>query len=273
VSREQLLALGFTAEAIRHRIREGRLHPRGRGVYAVGRPQLTRRGEWMAAVLECGEGAVLSHSSAAALWDIRPDATGPIDVTIPAERVVKRAGIRVHRRRKVEAMRRFNIPVTSPLQTLLDLSRTLTDEELEAAVNEADKLNLIRADKLRAALEGRKGGARLRRLLDRRTFVLTDSALERHFHPLALKAGLPTPLTGARVNGYKVDFYWPELKLVVETDGLTYHRTPAQQTTDRRRDQVHAAAGLTTLRFTHAQVEFDRAHVTATLKAVAARLG
>src|ERR671929_1908792 len=88
VSREQLLALGFTAEAIRHRIREGRLHPRGRGVYAVGRPELTRYGEWMAAVLECGEGAVLSHASAAALWEIRPDTKGPIEVTIPARRVV-----------------------------------------------------------------------------------------------------------------------------------------------------------------------------------------
>jgi very-short-patch-repair endonuclease len=272
VSREQLLALGFTAEAIRHRIREGRLHPRGRGVYAVGRPELTRHGEWLAAVLECGDGTVLSHVSAAALWEIRPDAAGPIDVTIPAERVVKRRGIRVHRRRQVEATRRFNIPVTSPVQTLVDLSRTLTDDALEAAVNEADKLELIRADALRTGLEGR-GGGRLRKLLDRRTFTLTDSALERHFRPLARKAGLPKPLTRAHVNGYRVDFYWPQLSLIVETDGLTYHRTPAEQAADRVRDQVHAVAGLTTLRFTHAQVAFDRARVTATLAAVAARLG
>jgi very-short-patch-repair endonuclease len=271
ISREQLLAIGFSADAIKHRVKAGRLHPKYRGVYAVGRPELTRHGEWMAAVLACGPGAALSHSSAAALWEIRPDLRGTIEIS--GRTTYERPGITAHRRRRFEATRRLNIPVTSPVQTLLDLSGTLTDDELEAAVNEADKRNLISADKLRAALEGRARPARLRRLLDRRTFVLTDSALERHFRPLALRAGLPKPLTRAQVNGYRVDFYWPELRLVVETDGLTYHRTPAQQTTDRRRDQIHAAAGLTTLRFTHAQVRFDQSHVTTTLAAVAARLG
>ena len=74
------------------------------------------------------------------------------------------------------------------------------------------------------------------------------------------------------MNGFEVDFYWPDLGLVVETDGLRYHRTPAQQARDRLRDQTHAAAGLTALRFTHAQVAFEAAHVQAVLRAVAARL-
>ena len=74
------------------------------------------------------------------------------------------------------------------------------------------------------------------------------------------------------MNGFKVDFYWPDLGLVVETDGLRYHRTPAQQARDRVRDQAHAAAGLTPLRFTRAQVRFDPAHVASTLAAVAHRL-
>jgi len=112
----------------------------------------------------------------------------------------------------------------------------------------------------------------LRELLDRRTFVLTDSELERRFLPIALAAGLPVPQTGRRVNGFKVDFYWPDLGLVVETDGLRYHRTPAQQARDRLRDQAHTAAGLTCLRFTHAQVRFDPDHVRATLTAVTRRL-
>jgi very-short-patch-repair endonuclease len=73
------------------------------------------------------------------------------------------------------------------------------------------------------------------------------------------------------VNGFRVDFYWPALGLVVETDGLRYHRTPSQQAHDRRRDQALAAAGLTTLRFTHAQVAFEPAHVAHTLRAVVAR--
>ena len=74
------------------------------------------------------------------------------------------------------------------------------------------------------------------------------------------------------VNGFRADFFWPELGLVVETDGLRYHRTPAQQARDRRRDQVHTAAGLTTLRFTHAQIRFEAAEVREVLLQVAARL-
>jgi very-short-patch-repair endonuclease len=71
-----------------------------------------------------------------------------------------------------------------------------------------------------------------------------------------------------RLNGFKVDFYWPELRLVVETDGLKYHRTPAQQARDRVRDQAHTAAGLTQLRFTHAQVAFEAGHVESVLRRV-----
>ena len=84
-------------------------------------------------------------------------------------------------------------------------------------------------------------------------------------------AGLPAPLTQQQVNGFRVDFFWPELGLVVEVDGLRYHRTAAQQTRDRRRDHAHAAAGLTPLRFTHRQVAFERASVETTLRAVVRR--
>ena len=75
-------------------------------------------------------------------------------------------------------------------------------------------------------------------------------------------------MTGRTLNGFKTDFHWPDLGLVVETDGLRYHRTPAQQARDRVRDQAHAAAGLTPLRFTHEQVRFDPDYVRATLAAV-----
>jgi very-short-patch-repair endonuclease len=111
----------------------------------------------------------------------------------------------------------------------------------------------------------------LRKMLDRRTFRLTDSELERRFLRLVDRAGLPRPLTQQRVNGFRVDFYWPELGLVIETDGLRYHRTPAQQSRDRIRDQTHAAAGFTVLRFTHAQVRFEADRVVRTLQLVAER--
>jgi very-short-patch-repair endonuclease len=151
----------------------------------------------------------------------------------------------------------------------------LPRDHLERAVNEADRLDLIDPEALREALDGRvlqPGVGKLRDLLDRRTFTFTDSALERRFKPIARAAGLPQPLTQQRVNGFRVDFFWPELGLVVETDGLRYHRTPSQQARAHVRDQTHLAADLMPLRFTHAQVAYGRPYVEATLRRVAARL-
>jgi len=146
---------------------------------------------------------------------------------------------------------------------------------VERAVNEADKHNLVHPPGLRKALDaraGEPGAAKLRAILDRRTFRLTKEELERRFLPLAQKAGLPIPLTGQWVNDFEVDFYWPDLGLVVESDGLRYHRTPAEQARDRLRDQAHTAAGLTQLRFTHEQVRYEADHVLSVLRATASRL-
>lgn len=277
VTREQLLALGMTPAAIDHRLAIGRLHRIYRGVYAVGRPQLTRESRWMAALLSCGPAAVLSHRSAAVLWGVLEKEGPKIEISLPLPLGRKRDDITLHRRMATAfvSTRELGIPVTTPAQTLVDLGCELRPRELEAAVNEADKRNLISFDRLRDALDERRGqrGARaLRSLLDRRTFALTESELERRFLPIARRAGLSRPETGCTVDGFKVDFYWPRLGLVVETDGLRYHRTPAQQARDRLRDQAHTAAGHTCLRFTHAQVYYEPEHVEATLVAVVRRL-
>jgi very-short-patch-repair endonuclease len=275
VSRRQLLDIGFTTEAIRHRINRGRLHPVYRGVYAVGRPELTREGWWMAAVLSCGDGAVLSHLTAAVLWGIRPRHGRRIDVSVPGNRAPRRPGIAVHRRVAVDSARHKGIPVTSVASTLIDIAPRLRRNQLEAAVNEADVLDLIDPEALRDAIDarpGQPGVAALRDLLHRATFTLTRSELERLFLPIARRAGLPKPETQAEVNGFEVDFYWPNLGLVVETDSLRYHRTPAKQTRDVLRDQAHAVADVERLRFTHAQVAYQPRYVEATLRALARRL-
>ena len=233
----------------------------------------------MAAVLTCGPGAVLSHLSAAVLWGIVRRPVREIAISVPNSRRLKpRRGITVHRRTGLgedQVTQHKGIPVTTPIATLIDIAPLLGERQLEAAINEADKRDLTDPDRLRAALDAvvaRPGTAILREMLDARTFALTDSDLERRFLRLARQAGLPQPETGAHVNGFKVDFHWPALGLVVETDGLRYHRTPAQQATDRLRDQAHTAAGLTVLRFTHAQVADEPGQVKATLAAVARRL-
>jgi very-short-patch-repair endonuclease len=273
----QLLELGYTVSAIKHRVARGRLHPVRPGVYAVGRPDVTREGEWMAAVLTCGAAAVLSHGSAAGLWRIREERERCIHVTVAAHADRRQAGIRVHRRMALgphAVTWSSSIPVTTPVRTLLDLATRLSTPGLEAAVNEADKLDLVNPEELRAELELAKGqhGVRpLRALLDRATFTLTDSELERRFLPLARRAGLGLPQTQAQVDGFRVDFYWPDLGMVVETDGLRYHRTPGQQARDRIRDQAHAMAGHAQLRFTHWQICHDPGYVQKTLEAVARR--
>jgi very-short-patch-repair endonuclease len=274
VTRVQLLELGFTSEAITHRLRRGKLHPVQRGVYAVGRPQLTRHGTLIAAVLSCGPDAALSHESAGEVLGMRRRQSGLIEVTVAPEVGRRRPGIHIHRSALPanERAERHGIPITSVVRTLVDLATRLNGDELEVAVNEADRLDLVDPERLREALDqlpGRKGAATLRRLLDRRSFVLTESALERRFLAIVRRGGLPLPETQQRVNGFRVDFWWPDLGLVVETDGLRYHRTPAQQARDRRRDQVHIAAGLRPLRFTHAQVAYEPGEVERILKAAA----
>jgi very-short-patch-repair endonuclease len=278
VARAQLLELGYSPQSIKHRVATGRLHPVWLGVYAVGRPHLGRHGLWFAAALSCGPGAALSHTSAATLWGIWRHEGDVVEVSI-SDRLVRRGrpGIVVHRRAKLaawELTKHRGIPVTGTARTLVDLATRLDRGPLERAIVEADKLDLIDPETLRSCLDtlsGQPGVAILRETLDRRTFTLTDSELERRFLPLAREAGLPAPLTQQRVNGFRVDFYWPELRLVVETDGLRYHRTPAQQALDRVRDQTHAAAGLTPLRFTRAQVRYEPDRVRRVLEAVAAR--
>lgn len=232
----------------------------------------------MAAVLACGPGAMLSHRSAAALWRFGDETPGVIDVAIARHSSLRRPGLRVHDRaglwnRDIGA--RHGIPVTQPVRTFLDLATVTGPKTVERAINEADKLGVIDADSLRRSLDdypGQPGICLLRHVLDRHTFRLSDDELERFFRPIAAAAGLPVPLTKHVVDEFEVDFFWPDLGLVVETDGWRYHRTPSAQTRDALRFQTHTAAGLTPLRFSHYQVKYEPAHVRRILARTAAQL-
>ncbi|HET9197310.1 MAG TPA: type IV toxin-antitoxin system AbiEi family antitoxin domain-containing protein [Solirubrobacterales bacterium] len=278
IARRQLLDLGFSAMAIRHRVKRGRLHRIHTGVYAVGRPQITREGRWMAAVLACGEASVLSHRSAAALWGFCDEHPGYVEISVRRHCTVRRPGMRTHDRPGLwdrDVGQRLGIPVTGPVRTFLDLATVTGPKTLERAVNDADKLDVIDADSLRKALDaypGQPGVRLLRHILDKDTFRLSDDELERIFRPLAASAGLPTPLTKHMVDKFEVDFFWPELGLVVETDGWRYHRTPSAQARDALRFQVHTANGLTPLRFSHFQVKHQPAHVRRILEQTAGNL-
>jgi hypothetical protein len=278
ISRRQLLALGFTAKAIKHRVRSGRLHPVHSGVYAVGRRDLSPEGRWMAALLACGEGSYLSHRSAAALYGIGTERGGLIEISVIHRTARQRRGMNVRRRLSLPSrdVGTLNaIPVTSPVRTLLDLATLEAPNRVERAVNEADKRDHVDPDALRKALDayaGEPGVKRLRLVLDKHTFRLSDQELELLFRPIAASASLPLELTKAFVNEFEVDFFWPSLGLVVEADGWRYHRTPAAQTRDALRFQVHTASGLTPIRFSHWQVKHEPAHVREILERTALRL-
>lgn len=232
----------------------------------------------MGAVLACGPGALLSHRSAAALWGFGSEHCDYVDVSVRRASEARYPGIRCHRRPTLPAgaiVTCRNIPLTEPVQTFLDLVGVLGPRDLERAINEADKHEVIDADSLRRALDdhpGERGVRPLRRLLDKHTFRLSDDELERLFRPLAAAAGLPVPLTKHMVGDFEVDFFWPDLGLVVETDGWRYHRTPSAQTRDALRFQEHTACGLTPLRFSHWQVKYEPAHVKDVLIRTAANL-
>jgi very-short-patch-repair endonuclease len=137
VALDQLYRAGLTHPAVRRRAQAGRLHRVHRGVYAIGNPNITREGHWIAAVLACGEGAVLSHQSAAALWKLSPTSPAVVHVTVPGSNGRrKRNGIVLHRSTTLipaETTRRRGIPVTTQARTLADLGhgpeRTRSDLE------------------------------------------------------------------------------------------------------------------------------------------------
>lgn len=278
VTRQQLLAIGYGRRSIQHRIARGRLFPVTEGIYAVGWPALNQKRRWMAAVLVGGEGAALSHGSAAALWEIGNEQVGQIDVSVLRRCELQRPGLLIRGRPSMSAediVIRDDIPVTSPIRTLVDQAAGLAPILLERAINDADKRDLVDPETLRRELErfaGEPGVRPLRQLLDKLSFRLSDSDLEIYFRRIVAASKLPMPLSKARVNRFEVDFFWPELGLVVETDGLRYHRTPATQIRDARRDRAHVMAGMTPLRFTHYEVRYEPRRVERALTRTIAML-
>lgn len=243
------------------------------GVYAVGHRVLTPEGRWMAAVLACGPGAVLSHRSAAALWGIRPAPKVP-EVTAPRTRSGPR-GVRVHRPRNLRADERTTvkgIPTTTLPRTLGDLADVVNERELGRAIHDAEVEHALADRALQQAASranGRRGSGRLQRAVGAERDP-TRSELERRFVALCEEHGLPKPAVNTRIAGFEVDFAWPERGVVAETDGWTYHRTRRAFEHDRTRDQALTRAGHRVLRFTHRQVESAAADVAATLRAALA---
>jgi very-short-patch-repair endonuclease len=279
VATRQLVALGWSQQAVAKRVAVGRLHRVHHGVYAVGHRVLGRHGRWMAAVLAGGPDAVLSHVSAAALWEMRASEATWIDITVPRTGRRSRPALRVHRPRRLlpdEVTIRHRIPVTSASRTVLDMAARLPPTRLYRLLDQVEIRELTDYTALSAvaaAHPGHRGARKLREAL--RTHEAgtdaTKSDLEALFLGLCHHHGLPTPRVNPTVAGKEVDFLFADGRLVVETDSWRYHKTRQAFENDRARDARLARAGYRTLRFTDRQLEREPGMVAETVRSHVAR--
>jgi very-short-patch-repair endonuclease len=262
VTRRQLEACGLGSKAITIRVRKGQLHRVHHGVYAVGHPALSHRGRFMAAVLACGKGAVVSHSSAAVLWELLRPLDGPVHISTPSTSGrKKRRGIRLHRcpslqtpaepspspsclnqeggrGRRLITTHRHNIPVTTVQRTIEDLRRTelLPPHLLRRAIRQAElkghHLEGVESDRTRSDLE-----------------LLFLDLIRPH------RARIPAPEVNVKLGRWTVDFFWRRRCVIIETDFWAYHRGSAAWQDDHARDLDLRSVGYTVLRFTDLQLE------------------
>lgn len=274
VARWQLLAMRFTRRAIDNRIASGRLHPVYRGVYSVGHAHVIGRGRWMAAVLACGPQALLSHRSAAALWDLAPSSSPLIDVTASRARAGHR-GIRLHRPRTLhpeDRARRDTIPVTSIARTLFDLAEAVDRRRLERAFEQAERLRLLNTSAVARVCERGRGRRALKviapLLAASSPTPETRSELERRFLDVCRRARLPPPEVNVLVEGFEVDALWRDQKLIVELDGYEYHSTRAAFERDRDRDMALQISGYRIIRVTSRRLADDPGEVADGVRAL-----
>lgn len=267
ISRRQLLDAGMGPRTIRRWIEAGRIHPLFHGVYAMGREAVSRRGRWLGAVLAAGDGSLLSHRSAAAMWGLMGHFE-PVEVTVSSRKrvpgvVFHECGIHPEERTAVNG-----IPVTSVARALLDAAEVVDEGEFERAFEEADRLGLLDVPALEAVCArgfGRRGLKRVRAVLETAR-PTTRSPLEARLLSLCRQHSLPLPETNAEVLGREVDALWPEQRLMVEADSFEFHSHRAAFERDRARDAAMQVAGYRVVRVTHRRLDEEPKKVAAQLR-------
>jgi hypothetical protein len=252
VTRKQLLAAGISKEEIRRRIQKGALLRVHRGVYRVGHKAPSIEARYLAAVLACGEGAVLSGQAAAYLWGLIKGAAPPPEVTAPNRRKVKGVRTRHARRGEIEATTWRGIPITTVPRTLVDLCSSLQLEDLARACHEAGVLHRTtprQVEKILTKRPNTPGAKELRRVM-RGDVHVTLSALERRFLERLDEASLPHPITNKPAGSKRVDCRWPQHNLTVELDSYRFHNSRHAWEQDRRREREAHARGDDFRRYT-----------------------
>ena len=268
VSIRQLLGpLGYSQSAVRRAAAAGRLHRLHRGVYAVGHAHVSNLGLCLAAVLAGGPGALLSHASAAWLWEIARPGPSPFHVTAPQPRR-PRPPIRLHHARNLTAEDRHvldNIPVTALPRTYLDLAATVSRHNLARALDGGEQRGVFDLGPIEAVLArnvGHPGAGRLRRALGiYRPINVIRSGLEGRFLERVRAAGLPEPSTNINIGGYELDVYWPQERFAVELDVYETHGTRGSFESDRLRQEDLLLLGIGMTRVTGPRFDREPAQV------------
>ena len=235
----QLLDAGVSAKEIRRRLQKKALLRVFPGVYRVGHTAPSREAHYLAAVLACGEGAVLSGKAAGHLSGLLKGAAPPPEVTAPKKRRIKGVRTRHARRRETEATTHHGIPITTVPRTLVDLSSMLSLDDLARACHEAGVKHHTTPRQVEAVLAKRPTTPRagkLRKVMHGDVHV-TLSKLERKFLKRLKEEGLPLPITNKPAGSKRVDCRWPEHRLTVELDSYRYHHTRHAWELDRRRER------------------------------------
>ena len=258
VTRAQLREAGLTPSLIRTRLERGSLIQEHPGVYRVGHRAPSTEATYLAAVLACGDQALLSGRAAAHLYGLtRSSVPAPPEVVAPRKRLIE--GVSVRRSRVLLAPDAFvfrGIPITSVPRTIVDLAAHLSLGDLARACHEAGVRYRTTPGDVREVLERRtnaRGARRLRSILGGEVSV-TLSALESRFLRLLDEHGLPLPITNRIAGSKRVDCRWPDRRLTVELDSYRYHSSRHAWEQDRLREREARARGDRIARFTYGDV-------------------
>jgi len=267
VSYDQLEACGMSSEAIRHRKRTGRLHDVFHGIYSFGCGELPPLAREQAALLACGEGAFLSHRSAAFVLGLRKTAPAAVEITVVGRSVGSRNGMRIHRIREIDRRDlrlEDGLWVSSPAKAVLEVA-AVAPAELADAIDEGIAHRVLSPRELKAVLARNRpcrGAARLAAMLGDETAVaITRSKAERAFLRLIRDARLPLPEVNVKLGPYVPDFVWRRERLIVELDSPTFHAGPGAFQNDREKDLFYRDARFDVLRFTREHVVHEPTRV------------
>ena len=259
MARGQLLGAGVSNSAVARALRSGRLHRVHSGVYAVVAPELlTEDGHLLAALLAAGEGALLSHGTAAWRWRIIPAPPSVIEVAVPRARTAPAGVALFHkaRLRKDDVTLNARFRSTTVARTLLDLATRYSRHALLRALAEAEFHHDLRpADVERTLRRGHPGSANLRAALHEHApgHGEMKSQLERRFRKLLIKRGIELPERNQELGPWTVDCLWPDRRVVVELDGRQHER-PRQADSDDDRDLWLRRHGYVTRRYGKRQI-------------------